>query len=126
MDRAAIRRAADELANFHAHGSLGVHKALELLKPDDVTHMGNVSLPENVKTWPIGNKTQTRTMGHKRRRAAGAVLFDGRGESTANLPQPKRRRVRTYRCDRCAGWADVLLQPVRLRCARCGLEVGHG
>jgi hypothetical protein len=60
------------------------------------------------------------------RRAAEAVLFDGRGESTANLPQPKRRRVRTYRCARCAGWADVLLQPVRLRCARCGLEVGHG
>jgi hypothetical protein len=87
MDRAAIRRAAESLL---------------FEKPEDVTHMGNVSLPENVKTEPMGNKTQTRTMVHK------------------------RRRVRTYRCDRCAGWADVLLQPIRLRCARCGLEVGHG
>jgi hypothetical protein len=59
------------------------------------------------------------------RRAAEAVLFDGE-KGRANLPQVKRRRVRTYRCARCAGWADVLLRPIRLRCARCGLEVGHG
>jgi hypothetical protein len=87
MDRAAIRRAAESLL---------------FEKPEDVVQTHNVALPENVKTLPIGNKTQMRTM------------------------VPKRRRVRTYRCARCAGWADVLLQPLRLRCARCGLEVGHG
>ncbi len=47
---------------------------------------------------PMGNKTQMRPMGHK------------------------RHRVRTYRCDRCASWVEVHLQPVRLRCVRCGLE----
>jgi rRNA maturation endonuclease Nob1 len=72
------------------------------------------------------------------RRAAESLLFE-KPEDVSNftnvsLPEnvktstmgQKRRRVRTYRCDRCAGWADVLLQPVRLRCARCGHEVGHG
>jgi hypothetical protein len=87
MDRAAIRRAAESLL---------------FEKPEDVVQTHNVALPENVKTLPIGNKTQMRPMGHN------------------------RCRVRTCRCARCAGWADVLLQPVRLRCARCGLEVGHG
>ncbi len=74
-------------------------EALLFEKPEDVSNFTNVSLPENVKTVPMGNKTQTRTMVHK------------------------RRRVRTYRCARCAGWADVLLQPVRLHCTGCGLEV---
>ncbi len=37
-------------------------------KPEDVTHMGNVSLPENVKTVPMGNKTQICPIGQKRRR----------------------------------------------------------
>jgi hypothetical protein len=48
------------------------------------------------------------------RRAAEAVLFDGRGESTANLPQPKRRRVRTHRCANFHAHGTL-----SIRCDRC-------
>ncbi len=33
-----------------------------------------------------------------------------------------RRRVCATYCPRCSGWVEVLLQPVRLHCTRCGLE----
>ncbi len=73
-------------------------EALLFEKPEDVVHLHNVALPENVKTVPMGNKTQMRPMGHK------------------------RRRVDAIYCPTCGGWVEVRLQPVRLRCTRCGVE----
>ncbi len=35
---------------------------------------------------------------------------------------PDRRRVNATYCPICAGWVEVRLQPVRLRCTRCGVE----
>ncbi len=86
------RRAADELANYQRAGNLSIRSALELLKPEKEPEY------ENVKTLPMGNKTQMRPMGHK------------------------RRRVNATYCPICGGWVEVRLQPVRLRCTGCGLE----
>jgi hypothetical protein len=38
------------------------------------------------------------------------------------LDTPERRRICATHCPRCRGWVEVRLQPVRLRCTRCGLE----
>lgn len=43
-------------------------------------------------------------------------------EPITTSPSPTRRRVRLYSCAHCNSWADVVLQPVRLRCVACGLE----
>ncbi len=73
-------------------------EALLFEKPEDVIKTNNVALPETVKTVPMGNKTQMRTM------------------------VPNRRRVCATYCPICAGWVEVRLRPVRLHCTVCGLE----
>jgi hypothetical protein len=36
--------------------------------------------------------------------------------------KPDRRRVNATYCPTCGGWVEVRLNPVRLRCTRCGVE----
>lgn len=36
--------------------------------------------------------------------------------------KPERRRANATYCPICAGWVEVRLQPVRLRCTGCGIE----
>lgn len=44
---------------------------------------------------------------------------DRSGNITA---KPERRRVEATYCPICAGWVEVRLNPVRLRCTGCGIE----
>ncbi len=67
------------------------------------------------------------------RRAAEALLFEKPEDvmhlHNISLPEPittalsaTRRRVNATYCPVCGGWVEVRLQPVRLRCTRCGVE----
>ncbi len=56
------------------------------------------------------------------RRQAEALL-DKIAETHIETTQaPQRRRLKPIYCPRCSGWVEVRLQPVRLRCTRCGVE----
>jgi hypothetical protein len=56
------------------------------------------------------------------RQAAEQLLFDQPETLGPISPKVTRRRVSATYCPRCAGWVEVRLQPVRLRCTGCGLE----
>ncbi len=59
------------------------------------------------------------------RRQAEALLdkiAEAHSETTQAAPTPQRRRVDAIYCPVCSGWVEVRLQPVRLRCTRCGVE----
>ncbi len=58
-------------------------------------------------------------------REAEDVLFDApakRDKAENVTAKPSRRRVNATYCPTCGGWVEVRLQPVRLRCTRCGIE----
>ncbi len=59
------------------------------------------------------------------RRQAEALLdkiAETHSEIPTPPPAPQRRRVDAIYCPICSGWVEVRLNPVRLRCTRCGVE----
>jgi hypothetical protein len=56
------------------------------------------------------------------RRIAEALLFEAPLLNKGIPTKATRRRVDAIYCPICAGWVEVRLQPVRLRCTRCGVE----
>jgi hypothetical protein len=88
------RRAADELANLH--------------RGANYKHANNLSLRQAPELLKPEDVIKT---------------------NNVSLPEPittalsaTRRRVCATYCPICAGWVEVRLQPVRLRCTGCGLE----
>ncbi len=58
-------------------------------------------------------------------RETEAMVFDApaKRDKAGNVTaKPDRRRVDAIYCPRCAGWVEVRLLPVRLRCTRRGVE----
>lgn len=43
-------------------------------------------------------------------------------DMTPTSPAPIRVRVKARYCESCGAWAEVMLQPVRLRCTGCAAE----
>jgi hypothetical protein len=56
------------------------------------------------------------------RRTAEALLFEAPLLNKGVPTKPTRRRVDAIYCPICSGWVEVRLNPVRLRCTRCGVE----